>query len=100
MNKLKDYKNKEEFEKAKLEEIEELEKLTIDELDKRREKLLKERRSYLERKRIEENLTGTAIEVRKLINIYEEKGFKGLYAEFVSKEEREEEEITEDDIPF
>ena len=92
------------FEEENLKKIKELEKLTFEELGIKRRKLRREYLLYAERIKEDGIAMETAISARRIIDLYEKEGFKGLYAEIALKKKliagRREEGISEDDIPF
>ncbi|MBA7573204.1 hypothetical protein ES695_10005 [Candidatus Atribacteria bacterium 1244-E10-H5-B2] len=90
-----------ELEEKEIKEIEELEKLTIDELEKKEKELdLYGCEVYRKRKAI-----GTAIRAKRMVNLYEKGGFRGLYGYFNRFRSDlgpggERGYIGEDDVPF
>ena len=96
---------KEEIQKERLEKIKGLEKLSIEELEENIKKLREDYRLCTIKLREDIKALEWAIKVKKVIGIYEKKGFEGVYAYALTEKSsysdpEERGRYTEDDTPF
>lgn len=91
-----------EFKEKELKEIKELEKLTIKELEEKEKDLRQKFTICQEEFRVKKNSIELALKIKREIDIYEKKGFQGLFKHHIIwkgyLEEMEEE--GEIDMPF
>jgi hypothetical protein len=100
-----EFERREEIEKERLERIRNLGKIDTEELKERLEKLREDYRLCTIKLREDIKALEWAIKVKKVIGIYEKKGFEGVYAYALTEKSchRDPEEggrYTEDDFPF